>query len=191
MASITRNSISRNFRSVARHSLAARAVPRLALAQFVRYNSSETPSSSKPPPTPEQIKKKQALERQDDLQRDWDAKILTYEELLPLTQSPTPDTYLIDVREPDEVIQGMIPSAVNLPLTTLADSLHMAPEAFKARHGYDKPRKHQRVIFYCRSGKRSSSASDVAKRNGYRNIQNYKGSWLEWTEKQNLQTPSS
>jgi len=82
---------------------------------------------------------------------------------LPVSQ----DTYLIDVREPNEVVQGMIPSAVNLPLTVLADSLHSAPEAFLARHGYEKPKTGQRIIFYCRSGMRSTSASDVAKRNGY------------------------
>jgi rhodanese-related sulfurtransferase len=61
----------------------------------------------------------------------------------------------------------MIPSAVNLPLSVLAKSLHMSKEAFKAKHGFEKPKVDQEVIFYCRSGVRSSSASDVAKRNGY------------------------
>lgn len=110
---------------------------------------------------------------------------------------------MIDVREPDEVVQGMIPSAVNLPLTVMAESLGLSPDAFKAKHGYDKPRTSQQVIFYCRSGMRSSSACDVAKRNGftkqvysliksidstlklYGSILNYRGSWLEWTEKRN------
>lgn len=78
------------------------------------------------------------------------------------------DTYLIDVREPDEVIQGMIPSAVNLPLTVLAESLTLAPGVFKTKHGYEKPKKDQRLIFYCRSGMRSASAGDVAKRNGFK-----------------------
>lgn len=34
--------------------------------------------------------KKARLERFDDLQRDWDARILTYEELKQKTQHPTP-----------------------------------------------------------------------------------------------------
>ena len=33
--------------------------------------------------------KKAALEREDDLQRDWDAKVISYVELLPKTQSPS------------------------------------------------------------------------------------------------------
>lgn len=65
-------------------------------------------------------------------------------------------------------MQGMIPSAVNLPLTVLADSLHLTPEAFREKHGYEKPKKDQRLVFYCRSGMRSTSACDVAKRNGFR-----------------------
>ncbi|KAJ7293348.1 Rhodanese-like domain-containing protein [Mycena rebaudengoi] len=141
-----------------------------------RYESTE----SKPDP---QQAFKAARKLSDELQSDWAAKVLTYEELLPKTKSPSPDSYLIDVREPDEVIQGMIPSAVNLPLSVLSNSLHLQPDAFKAKHGFEKPKKTQEVIFYCRSGKRSTSASDVAKRNGFTNILNYTGSWLEWVEK--------
>lgn len=71
------------------------------------------------------------------------------------------------MREPDEVIQGSIPSSVNLPLSTLAHSLHLAREAFAAQHGFAKPKTGQEVVFYCRSGKRSATACDIAKRNGY------------------------
>lgn len=77
------------------------------------------------------------------------------------------ETYLIDVREPGEVVQGMIPSAVNLPLTVLAESLTLPPDDFKAKFGYSKPTPEKQVIFYCRSGMRSASACDVAKRNGF------------------------
>ncbi|KAK7064420.1 Rhodanese-like domain-containing protein [Favolaschia claudopus] len=141
--------------------------------------------SNLPPLEPEKhaAARKAAQEVSDNLQRDWDAKIITYEELLPKTQSPSADSYLIDVREPDEVIQGMIPSAVNLPLSVLPNSLQLQPEMFQAKHGFSKPQKSQEVTFYCRSGKRSTSASDVAKRNGFTNILNYTGSWLEWVEK--------
>jgi rhodanese-related sulfurtransferase len=77
------------------------------------------------------------------------------------------DAYLIDVREPDEVMQGSIPSSVNLPLSVLGNSLHLTPQAFKAQHGFEKPKKQQEVVFYCRSGMRSASACDIARRNGY------------------------
>jgi len=76
--------------------------------------------------------------------------------------------YLIDVREPDEVLQGMIPSAVNLPLSDLSGALNMDGEKFKEKYGFQKPGFDQEIVFYCRSGKRSSTASDVARRNGYK-----------------------
>jgi len=96
----------------------------------------------------------------------------------------------------------MIPSAVNIPLSELANSLHLDRTTFLQKYGFEKPLSNQRMIFYCRSGMRSTTASDVAKRNGYTkygllrilrkylhsrtscSILNYKGSWLEWVEKE-------
>ncbi|EAU93314.1 endoplasmic reticulum protein [Coprinopsis cinerea okayama7 len=186
-----RTAVARVARTIPQRSARAVIVPatRPAFAYVTRFNSSQAPS--KPPKTPEQLARKEAFEKQDDLQRDWDAKVLTYNELLPKTQSPTPATFLIDVREPDEVAQGMIPSAVNIPLSVLSNSLALNPAAFKEKFGFDKPKPTQEVIFYCRSGKRSTTACDVAKRNGYENILNYKGSWLEWTEQQNPKPTSA
>ncbi|KAG6832204.1 hypothetical protein H0H92_004169 [Tricholoma furcatifolium] len=177
-----RVAIGRSVRAASRQSYLLVSRPSFALQ--ARFES-----NGPPPPkirTPEQQAKKDALDRRDEIQRDWDAKIITYAELKPRTESPVPETYLIDVREPDEVIQGMIPSAVNLPLTVLGNSLHLDSTAFLEKHGFEKPSKDQQVIFYCRSGMRSTTASDVAKRNGYTNILNYKGSWLEWVEKENI-----
>ena len=77
------------------------------------------------------------------------------------------DAYLIDVREPNETEQGMIPSAVNLPLSELPNSLHLGSTDFKAKYGYEKPRKDQEITFYCRSGKRSTTACEIAAQNGY------------------------
>lgn len=111
------------------------------------------------------------------------ATVISYDELLPKTTSPSMDAYLIDVREPNETEQGMIPSAVNLPLSELPNSLHMTSTDFKAKYGYEKPRPDQEVTFYCRSGKRSTTACEVAQKNGYTKLLNYKGSWLEWVSK--------
>ncbi|KAJ7783533.1 endoplasmic reticulum protein [Mycena maculata] len=164
-------------------------LPRVSRLAFLPRTAQRYESSTSGPPRSDKDAAafKAARELSDELQRDWDAKVISYEDLLAKTHSPSPDSYLIDVREPDEVIQGMIPSAVNLPLSVLANSLHLNSEAFKAKHGFEKPKKWQEVIFYCRSGMRSTSASDVAKRNGYTNILNYKGSWLEWSEKKNVE----
>ncbi|KAM5538232.1 hypothetical protein V8D89_008119 [Ganoderma adspersum] len=141
--------------------------------QQIRCQSTESPGDGK-----------KASNGVEALRRDWDAPIITYEELKPKTTQPSPDKYLIDVREPDEVLQGSIPSAVNLPLSQLPGAFHLPPPEFKAKFGFEKPRPHQELTFYCRSGARSTTASDVAKRNGFTNILNYKGSWLEWTERE-------
>ncbi|CAL1696527.1 unnamed protein product [Somion occarium] len=128
--------------------------------------------------------REQIHEARNDLRRDWDAKELTYEELKPRTQQPSPDAYIVDVREPDEVLQGSIPSAVNVPLSVLAESFHLNHTDFEKKFGFAKPRQDQELVFYCRSGKRSTTACDVAKRNGYKNILNYKGSWLDWIQRE-------
>ncbi|KAI0757219.1 Rhodanese-like protein [Daedaleopsis nitida] len=158
------------------HTRASIVSTRVALQQ-VRYESSKVPDD-----------KKKVLEAKNNLQRDWDAKVITYEELKPKTLQPSPDKYLIDVREPDEVLQGSIPSAVNLPLSVLSSALHLRSSEFKEKFGFEKPRFDQELTFYCRSGMRSTTASDVAKRNGYTNILNYKGSWLEWSEREGKKT---
>ena len=71
------------------------------------------------------------------------------------------------MREPAEVVQGAIPSAVNLPLSVLPNALQMPPAEFKEKFGFEKPRKNQEVTFYCRSGKRSTTASETAQQQGY------------------------
>ncbi|KAF9073738.1 Rhodanese-like domain-containing protein [Rhodocollybia butyracea] len=149
--------------------------PRL---QTIRFKSTHTTPPPSPPPRPV------AKEKEFNIQRDWDAKIISYRDFLPKTKSPAPNTYIIDVREPDEVIQGMIPSAVNVPLSVLPESLNMPFDQFREKFGFEKPQPDQEITFYCRSGMRSASACDIAKRNGYRNLLNFKGSWLRWTEEQ-------
>ena len=88
MASLVRSSITRRFRIVARRNIVLAGKP--VVTSFIRLNSSEAPPPTKKPKTPEELQKKAALERHDDLQRDWDAKIITYEDLVPITESPTP-----------------------------------------------------------------------------------------------------
>ncbi|KAF9270452.1 Rhodanese-like protein [Marasmius fiardii PR-910] len=152
----------------------ARSVqPRILAA---RLQSTQTP--------PANHSNTSASQKKGDVLKDWDVRIITYNDLKPKTQSPSPNAFLIDVREPDEVIQGMIPSAVNLPLSVLADSLQTAAEVFEQKHGFPKPQKNQEITFYCRSGKRSATASDIAKRSGYTNVINYEGSWLDWVAKE-------
>ena len=84
-----------------------------------------------------------------------------------LSSNTIQEAFLIDVREPDEVIQGSIPSSVNLPLSQMPGAWTVPAEEWQPRFGWPKPKRNQEIVFYCRSGKRSASASDIARRNGY------------------------
>ena len=113
---------------------------------------------------------------------DWSAPTITYEELKPRTEQPKEDAYLIDVRENDEIAQGSIPSSVPLPLSVFAEALRAPEHEFSNKHGFKKPTQNQEIIVYCRSGKRSATAADIAHKYGYTNVKNYSGSWLDWTK---------
>ncbi|KAI0067878.1 endoplasmic reticulum protein [Artomyces pyxidatus] len=164
---------------VVRAAVVRSGVSRSPVLSFgIRYNSSK-------PLTPEQHAARRAiLDARDSLQKDWTAPVISYEAVKQKSQQPSEDAYLIDVREPDEVVSGMIPSAVNLPLSVLSGSLQLPEEQFVKKFGFKRPSKDQEIVFYCRSGKRSASAGDVAKRNGYSNILNYEGSWLDWASRE-------
>jgi rhodanese-related sulfurtransferase len=97
--------------------------------------------------------------------------------------SPSPP---IDVREPDEVALGAIPSSVSLPLSTLKKHLSSNYDAgsFVKEHMFHKPLPEQKMIFYCRSGKRSATACQEAQEAGYRNVRNYAGSWMDWRKRE-------
>ena len=56
----------------------------------------------------------------------------------------------------------------------------LSDAAFEAKYGFKKPTKENELVFYCRAGVRSTTASHAAQSSGYSNIKNYKGSWLEW-----------
>ncbi|KDE09434.1 hypothetical protein MVLG_00337 [Microbotryum lychnidis-dioicae p1A1 Lamole] len=108
---------------------------------------------------------------------------ITYEELKPITEAPNDDILLIDVREPNEVVQGTIPSAVPLPLSSFEKSLSMDEGDFVKKHGFRKPTKLQPIVFFCKAGVRAQTAIDLAKKAGYKHLRNYEGSYADWIAK--------
>ncbi|OCT17020.1 sulfurtransferase [Paenibacillus pectinilyticus] len=76
---------------------------------------------------------------------------------------------LIDVREDEEVAEGMIQGAIHIPLGQLPDRLSEIPEV-------------DEVILVCRSGNRSGRALGYLEANGYKGLKNMTGGMLEWED---------
>ena len=75
------------------------------------------------------------------------------------------DGQLIDVREPDEVAEGTLPGAINIPLGDMP-----------ARIGeLDQGR---RVVLLCRSGGRSTQAAEFLTASGFGDVVNLEGGML-------------
>lgn len=74
---------------------------------------------------------------------------------------------LIDVREIEEVMQGMIPGAKHIPLGEL-------PE----RHS--EIERTAEIIMVCRSGRRSAAAVEFLQSLGITGLKNMEGGMLEW-----------
>uniref|UniRef100_A0A3Q3W4T3 Rhodanese domain-containing protein n=1 Tax=Mola mola TaxID=94237 RepID=A0A3Q3W4T3_MOLML len=90
---------------------------------------------------------------------------------------------LFDVRNPDEYQAGHIRDAVNIPLGVLDESLKLSPVLFQQRFGAGIPGKDDdNIVFYCRSGNRSSKALFIAHQLGFSRARHYKGGYSEWAQ---------
>lgn len=110
---------------------------------------------------------------------------VTYKELKPYTEAPSGLITLIDVREPNEVSQGMIPASVNVPLSEFKAAFNPENDApastdFERKYSFPRPKFNDPIIFYCRSGRRSQQALEEAQKHGWWNTRNYTGSWTDW-----------
>ncbi|KAJ9629601.1 hypothetical protein H2203_001981 [Taxawa tesnikishii (nom. ined.)] len=108
------------------------------------------------------------------------SKVYSFDDVKNLSGSPSSDRILIDVREPAEYEAGYIPSAINIPVSSQPDALFLPEEEFEDRFGFEKPSKDKELVFYCKAGVRSSAAAQLAQRQGYQKIGEYRGSWLDW-----------
>lgn len=77
--------------------------------------------------------------------------------------------FMVDVRTPEEVAQGMVPGAVNIPLQEIKHRLNEVP-------------KDKILLVYCRSGKRSMAASQILIENGYTQVNNVVGGILAFPQ---------
>lgn len=98
-----------------------------------------------------------------------------------LSQDPSPDKILVDVREPIELQQeGQIPTAINIPYKSSPEALSLSEAEFEDRFGFEKPSKDKELVFYCLGGVRSDYAQQLAGEFGYDKRGNYAGSWEDW-----------
>ncbi len=74
---------------------------------------------------------------------------------------------LVDVREDEEWADGYIPGAIHNPLSRFDVSALPTD---------------RKVVVYCRSGRRTLQALDIAQRSGRADVNtHFGGSWLAWT----------
>ncbi len=86
--------------------------------------------------------------------------------------------YLIDVREMDEYAYGFIPGAINIPGGVLI--FKMGNEAFWDNEMIYPPEMTDKLIVYCKKGKRSVIAAHYLERLGYENVYYIEGGWKAW-----------
>ncbi|WPG97605.1 Hypothetical protein R9X50_00038400 [Acrodontium crateriforme] len=108
------------------------------------------------------------------------SKVYNFDEVKKISESLDGERVLIDVREPTELEGGYIPTAINIPIKSQPDALFLPEEEFVDRFGFSKPATDKEVIFYCKSGVRSSAAAQLAQQCGYKNVAEYRGSWMDW-----------
>lgn len=71
---------------------------------------------------------------------------------------------VIDVRTPSEYAEKHVSGAINIDHTLIATEIEKLKLA-----------KDEKIILYCRSGRRSGIALDALRKLGYQNVENYGG----------------
>ncbi|KAF2435384.1 hypothetical protein EJ08DRAFT_645680 [Tothia fuscella] len=69
-----------------------------------------------------------------------------------------------------------------MPISSQPDALFLPAPEFADRFHFPKPTSEMEVIFYCKAGVRSSAAADLARQVGYKNVGEYRGSWVDWVK---------
>ncbi len=87
---------------------------------------------------------------------------------------------LIDVRSAGEYESGYIPGGVNIDRGVLEFNISK-PEIWEDL-GLYIPEKTDKIILYCRTGKRSALAAKALKELGFENATSLKGGWTKWNE---------
>lgn len=74
---------------------------------------------------------------------------------------------LLDVRTDEEFVTGHIPNAINIPVQELEERLNELKD------------KNEKILIYCKSGRRSVIACEILEEYGYTNLYNM-GGVVDW-----------
>jgi len=100
---------------------------------------------------------------------------ITTEEAAKL-MSGSSDLLVLDVREPGEVREGHLPSAVNVPRGLLEAKADL-------EYPHRDPKladRHQPIVVYCASGVRSLLASATLQEMGFTQVKSMAGGFMAW-----------
>lgn len=81
------------------------------------------------------------------------------------------NTFILDVRTPEEVEEGYIPGATNI-------DIYLGQEFVDELEKLDKSKNY---YVYCRSGQRSGQACAIMNKLGFENAYNLEGGFMNWT----------
>jgi len=85
--------------------------------------------------------------------------------------------------QPQELHDGAIPGAVNIPLNQVAEVFSLPPDKWESLLGLPAPQMDSPIIFSCLAGIRSYKAQVKVTELGFSNTSNFTGGWAEWAER--------
>lgn len=92
----------------------------------------------------------------------------------------TPETLLIDIREPEEYRRCHIPGAVLSPRGLLEFEIHPLVERTAAVSNVAA--EDRDIVLYCGTGGRSALAAETLTNMGYNNVKSMDGGIVAWTQ---------
>ena len=78
------------------------------------------------------------------------------------------EVFILDVRTQEEYDTGHIRGSTLIPVQVLKERLDEIP-------------KDKKILVYCRTGRRSTQASEILVNNGFKAVYNMKGGIVDWT----------
>ena len=78
------------------------------------------------------------------------------------------EVFLLDVRAQAEYDEGHISGSILIPLQVIESRLDEIP-------------KDEKILVYCRSGRRSAEANQILIDNGFKQVYNMQGGIIDWT----------